>query len=58
VTPLRSLDKPFFKIEGISFKFQGAPLSNKDPGASAPYKGDENFIVFQNFFLFFKILIN
>ena len=36
VTPVMSPSSPFFKIDSISAKFQSTPLSNNDPGASAP----------------------
>ncbi len=41
--------KPFLSSESISDRFQGVPLSNSDPGASAPYRGELNFKVLQNY---------
>ena len=48
MTPFKSFPIPSFKIDGISPKFQETPWSKRDPEASAPYNGEENFKVFQN----------
>jgi len=43
-----SLPNPVLSSDSISVRFHLTPWSNKDPGASAPYKGEENLRVFQN----------
>lgn len=49
VIPLTlQFSSPMFRRVLISDRFHLAFLSKIDPGASAPYKGAENFIVLQN----------